>query len=389
MNFNVKNRKLIIGSMATFLLLLFVIFDTAISPKIITGIPVRIDNMEGYQADSLLIQDREVSSGFIWASSGYVAYLSKDNGKTFERKFRAPVPMMSVSFFGNSKTLRKLLGLSDLMEIKVLRSGSLLTFAGGYIYHSSDKGKTFQKVHKLRFFGRGVGRGVMAQGITEDMNGDVYYGEYAGNTNRDKMYIYKGSNDGKRWSVFYEFPANSIRHIHAVQYDRYTDQLWYATGDGDKEAAIGYFDKDENLNIVCSGSQAFRAVSMIFSKDYVYWGMDSPSVQNYIYRYNKKSQDVEKLQAINGPAYFSTKLDSECMFIGTTVEKDGRSSDNTVGIWKSFNGQNWSRILTVSSDPFTDRYAVVRFPREYSGKNLIFSLQNTDKYNNSIMIIKE
>jgi hypothetical protein len=366
----------------------WVFFDIIATPKKINSTTVVLEkNITAKKAESLIIQ--EIHGSEIWASNGYSIYKSSDGGNSFERQCVVPVHM--VSYLSNSKILRNLVGIYKYMEFEVLNSGTYLAFASGGIKRSQDKGRNFETVSELGYFGNDMsreGRITLHQAITEDKQGNVYYGEYGMNPDREDVYIWQSKDDGKTWEKYYTFKAGRIRHIHALQYDSYSDSLWIGTGDSDKECIIGYFNKNDNsFQAISSGKQDSRAVSFIFTKDYVYWGKDSPDVQNFIYRYNRKLQVVEKIQAISGPAYYSTVLDTGQMFIGTTVENGKGEWDNMIGIWKAGNGKQWKRVLSVSKKTSIKKHGQVRFPRDYAENELIVTFFNTDSFNNSMLII--
>jgi hypothetical protein len=119
----------------------------------------------------------------------------------------------------------------------------------------------------------------MPQGMTEDDDGAFYYGEYFRNCQRGPVFVYRSLGDGKNWEPIYRFSSGEIRHIHSLQFDPYSKSLWITTGDNDHECMIGYFIKKEGavkLYKVGSGSQKWRAVSLLFTKDEVLCGTDSP-----------------------------------------------------------------------------------------------------------------
>jgi len=72
----------------------------------------------------------------------------------------------------------------------------------------------------------------------------------------------------------------SARHIHIVTVDPYTGHLWVGTGDEDIHSKILFStDYGESFQILGMGSQEWRTLSIWFTKNYIYWNMDSHEPQ--------------------------------------------------------------------------------------------------------------
>jgi hypothetical protein len=337
--------------------------------------------IEALSTPDLLIQYIS-EEGTTWGSRGYCVYKSTD-GLEFEKAFKLPSGDL-ISWLGNSRSIRALTGHNEICEIYPLKSGTILAFSGGYIWRSVSGGNTFQKVHKLRHFGPGIGRGVMPQGMTEDDHGAFYYGEYFRNEQRGPVFVYRSLDDGRSWEGIYRFTSGEIRHIHSLQMDPYSKSLWITTGDNDQECMIGYFiEKGEGVTLykVGSGSQKWRAVSLLFTEDEVFWGTDSPENQNYIYRLEKKNinskQCCQQVCAVDGPIYYSTRLCDGTLIMARTVEGSGEGEwDKLVSLWLSKDGEQWIRT-PLGERLLDDRYAFMRFGRGACSPNLYATISNT------------
>jgi hypothetical protein len=121
----------------------------------------------------------------------------------------------------------------------------------------------------------------------------VFAGEYSCEPN-DRHKVYRGivNIDGtQEWKEILNFASiteykkdNSIltsaRHIHIVTVDPYTGYLWIGTGDEDIHSKILFStDYGESFQILGMGSQEWRTLSIWFTKDYIYWNMDSHEPQ--------------------------------------------------------------------------------------------------------------
>ena len=300
------------------LLISLLMFDLLYYPKLISGTNIAASNYSGICIKDLVIQ--EVYKGRIYCSRGYCIYVSEDNGKMFRKKLKVKIPFNSFRYLGNSKMLRNFFDYYEFLEMKVLKSEAILVLADFKIYRISYNGKKLKKVKNMNVFDRKEVRRVMSFGITEDNNGNVYYGEYTRNPLKDSISIYRSSDDGQTWEVYYSFDKGSIRHIHSLQYDKYSSRVWVTTGDLDNECMIGFFDINDKFHILFKGSQKYRCVSLLFTEEYIYWAMDDSSSQNYIYCYERKGSNAYKVCPIDGPAYYSKILTDDSRIFETAVE---------------------------------------------------------------------
>ena len=338
------------------------------------------------QIPGMLVQEK--NGDVLWASSGSKLFRSCDEGNSWEKTGRLPYSLDKENILRHIPIIKNLLGGSGISDMKILNSGTMLVFGAWesrWLWRSVDGGKTFSRLHRLR-------HAFLPQGITEK-NGIVFYGEYVLDEEKDCVYIWKGVKDATKWSVIYSFPAGSIRHIHAVQYDKYGDKLWVATGDNDAECKIMYSEDDgKTFVILGQGTQEWRTVSLMFTQKYVYWGMDSPGIQNYIFRWDRNSGKTEKVAEIDGPAYFSTVLNDGTLVLATTVEQITVNIENKAHVWiKKNNIEEWQDIGGWPRHKWTKEHGMLRLadpndseyiyltPFDVSGHYSIFKLMIKQK----------
>lgn len=352
--------------------------------EIVSTSTVLSGEIEAFSTPGLIIQHIS-EDGTIWSSRGYGVYQSSD-GLRFKKAFKLPSGNL-VSWLGDFRPIRALAEYSELCEVFPLRSGTILAFSGGYIWRSTDGGNAFRKLHKLRHFGFRSGRGVLPQGMAEDKEGVFYYGEYFFNSERGSVFVYRSLDDGINWDIAHRFNPGEIRHIHALQFDPYSQALWIATGDDDRESMIGYsMDKGKTFQKVGSGSQKWRAVSLLFTKDAVFWGTDSARYQNWIFRLERENGHVSPVCKVDGPIFYSTKLADGTLIMGRTVEGYEGEWDDMVSIWLSQDGKKWIR-KTLGKRKSADEFAFLRLARGSFAAHLYTSLFNTDNHEEAVLKI--
>ena len=323
------------------------------------------------QIENMMIHS--IKNGVLWASSGNTIFMSPDGGKNWKKRGTLPYEITTPRRYIDSSVFRKVFGKYGIFNLIILDSGTFLVPNGEYIWRSTDNGNTFEKVHQTKYF-------PLLQGWTEK-NGEVYYGEYiCPNTGRKEVHLWKSIDDGKSWFVVYTFPAGSIRHIHSVEYDPYGDKLWITTGDEDSESKIMYStDGGETFTIIGRGTQEWRAVSLMFTDNFVYWGMDSPAQQNYIVQWDRKTGERKTLTEIDGPAYYSTELNDGSLILATTVENGPGELDNSAHIWLKKDGcHNWEEIASWKKIQGTRDYGFIKLPHPNESSDLYLTPLNTE-----------
>lgn len=201
------------------------------------------------------------------------------------------------------------------------------------------------------------GSGPLKQGCCTDSNGTCYYGEYSGSRERTAVRVLRWSPEYDDWQPYYTFQAGSIRHIHALQFDPYTGKLWIATGDRDEENLIGYFEPSANgpeLRVIATGGQFARAVSLIFTPDYVYWGTDAgrdtSETRNSIYRWSRRGAVLAKVADVSGPVFYSAQDECGRLYLSTVVEGSVSEVDDCAHLWMCADGETWHDVARWTRD---------------------------------------
>lgn len=290
------------------------------TPSAVTWEPADIDGQGLERAQGLVLQ--ESKDGVFWASDGFSIYRSE--GDRGFLKVHVAKPSPGFIWAAYSRTLRRLLGLEEAIEVFPLRRDLILVFVGGEIHRVDLAAGETEIVHRLRYFGRAEGRGVMPFGITADAAGRIYYGEYM--TRRlgksETVALFRSDDDGRNFKIVYEFPALVVRHIHAVQWDPFDNVLWMGTGDGDEQSRVG-FSKDfgETFLWVGQGSQDFRTVNFLFAEDHVAWLSDTIQIPSRAFRWRRDNWEIQNSpRNLPGHGHYLQAI-GDGFSVGTTAEE--------------------------------------------------------------------
>ncbi len=158
-------------------------------------------------------------------------------------------------------------------------------------------------------------------------NNTIILGEYWGNTDRVPVNINIVDFDNKH-EVLYQFAENTVRHIHAVEIDPYSETLWISTGDYDSECMVAILEPKTGIFLkkIGHGTQQWRTISFVFKSDAVYWGTDNNLGENRIYRFDRTTCLTQVVGEVIGPVYYNTCLENYIVF-GTTIEKGEGEQD--------------------------------------------------------------
>ena len=182
----------------------------------------------------------------------------------------------------------------------------------------------------------------------------MYYGEYRSNPERIPVSIFGSFDRGTNWQPVYSF--SDVRHIHGVFYDEYEGCLWVTTGDEDQESAIwksrNHF---QTLEPILRGGQHARAVQLVFSERYVYFGSDTPLELNYIYRLDRRSGQAQRIKEVHGSVFWGCRA-AGWVFFSTVVEPSECNQGRQAELWGSPDGLDWRSVASFRKDFWPMRY---------------------------------
>lgn len=279
-------------------------------------------------------------------------FISFDNGDSWSTKIT--IPLSFVAYLKSSTEITSRLFRLKIDYVVWATQDHLVILGYGKIFTVDVKRKCVCSVASVH--------GKRPLALCASPHG-IYYGEYRNNSERSPVQIWGSHNQGVTWESVYQF--DDVRHIHGVFYDNYEDKIWITTGDSDSESSIWVTGNNfKNMTKVIGGSQQYRAVSLLFTKKYIFWGSDTPLEQNYIYRMARGNGYIERLQKVDSSIFWGCKV-KDTLFFSTAVEPSDVNKCHYACIWGSSDGEKWKLIAQYKKDIWPKKlfqYGQILFP---------------------------
>ena len=337
-----------------------------------------------------LVARRVEPDGTIWATRGFALYRRPPGSDAFHFEVRLPCPPNATTLL-HSALVRSYLHAYDVGQPFWLSSGSLLVSSGGWLWRRAGDEGRFHRVFRLRFWGRGVGRGILHNGLAQLRCGRILFGEYFRNADRVPVRVYASDDDGQSWKVVHELPEGRIRHIHALIEDRYSGDVWLCTGDHDQESLLGRSsDGGHKFEIVGGGSQTWRACCLLFTPEYIYWGADTSKYVEHrnIYRLRRGESTPEPLQRVDGAIEFGVRLDDDLLAFSTSRTGHEDPGDCSPRLWVGRGAGPWNSLVLgrwANALPAAPGKAYLCAAEQ--GGHLALSLMNLEPYDRMLLVV--
>ena len=200
-------------------------------------------------------------------------------------------------------------------------------------------------------------RNVLHSSIAVTEHG-LYIGEYCHNAERKAVPVYASYDDGRSWSTVHEFPSGSIKHIHGIYKDPYTDSLWITTGDFAGECYVFEVPKGDFSSIIKhgDGSQRWRTVSLFFEPEHIVWAMDSQLQTSHLQIFDRETAQIIQKCAFPGPVWYSKHLVGGFALLQSTVEIGPGSQSDHCHIFASRDLEEWTEVRRFKKDIWPKRY---------------------------------
>ncbi|MEO6655846.1 MAG: hypothetical protein ABIO36_07150 [Pyrinomonadaceae bacterium] len=216
---------------------------------------------------------------------------------------------------------------------------------------------------------------VLRAGCAVDRIGNVFFGEYLANNERGPMRIYIYVPGSDALEVAYTFSAGSIRHIHGLYFDKYTDSIFCLTGDADSECQIlRTSDGFATTEFVGHGDESWRAVSILFEKDNFYYGTDAEFRDNQIFRVDRSTIERTTLGDVSGTVFYSKKIGKD-LFFTTTAENSPSQKENIAALWHINADGECNRLASFEKDGWHGglfMFGTIHFPYLNTLDNKLF-----------------
>jgi len=348
-------------------------------PRIVRIRPGKVFGFSVMDAHDLIVHEFDGEEN-LWATRGYLIYHRKPGDNRFIKTGRIPHGKW-IYWLNNFSLVRRLTGKPECMEMTLTRDHGICALSGGMLWFGEPSGETMEAALRLPHYGPGIGRGVLNNGLLFTSKGKLFFGEYFNNPERIPVCMYKSDDLGKTWFAAYTFPSGEIRHIHVIQEDPFTENIWYCTGDLDPECRIGWTGDDfKSLHTIGSGSQQWRTCHLVFTPEAVYWGTDTGSeAYSGIYRWDRLRHKTTKICSVDGAVFFGTRL-SNGMIVMTTDREGFPNEKNDKTMLIRFMEHGPVKITPCGSwnrkKGFGASFAQLRMPRGAESHYLALTVLN-------------
>lgn len=276
-------------------------------------------------------------------------YLSKRNIIFHSENLKPPFKKIAAIDAPSWKNLAANFRLAQrLLRFQVT---NVIPLANGEIFITFDKSVGVIRNGKYQTL-KGLTRPcrVLRAACAVDENGDIFFGEYLANAERGEMRIYKYSSGNDALEIAYTFPPDSIRHIHGVYFDKFSNALFCLTGDDDSECRIiRSTDGFQTTETVGQGDETWRAVSILFDEKNYFYGMDAEFRANHIYKLNRENLERKSLGEVSGTVFYSKKTGAD-LFFTTTAENAPSQTENVAALWHVDANDKCERIAAYEKD---------------------------------------
>jgi hypothetical protein len=319
-----------------------------------------------------------IIDGNLISSKGYSIFKSEDWGKSWILIGTLPISKHNL-FLSRSRIISRALRIG-IHQIKQIQNGKILICCDNCIFLSDHLFSSFYRINMnySRFF-QIIDNSIC---VTPKF---TYFGEYIPNFFRKKDVNIFRTQDGENWEIIYSFPKNSIKHIHLMQFDPFSQKIWFSSGDTDSECLLGYANYDfSEVNVIGQNHQNWRCLELLFTPEKIYWGTDDPDGQNWLISFDRNSHSIQKIARFNGPIYNLKRFSAGYLLV-TATEGGKGEWDNRAHLWYSPDIEKllWNECISYEKDwmPFIFGFGRLLFGANFNNSISICgsALKNIDE----------
>ena len=198
---------------------------------------------------------------------------------------------------------------------------------GNRIYCSNDSLKTWKVIYEGK-------RGIKNSMVWIEREKALLFSEYTPGEKYSRHHLFKYFTETGGVKVIVTFYTKEehekkgyepyCRHIHVLQKDPFTSDIYMGVGDSDDESAIlRSSDNGNTFTIIGRGSQDWRTLSFLFTSTHVLWNTDTGCAPQYLHALSRekiknlpiKISDVQHYPLINSACWNSFYDESNGSFI--------------------------------------------------------------------------
>lgn len=313
-----------------------------------------------------------VHEGKAYATVGRDLFVD-DGGGGFDRISRLPLPTerrealvhRALTSRGLRSVTKLAVGAVTAVNVWPLTSTDILATVGRQVSVSADGGYYWERSHELPPSSGPMG--VLPPAVAY-RDGTTYLGEYP-LADKSTPRVLASRDHGRTWSTYAALP--DVRHVHAIQSDPYSDDIWVTTGDTDTESTIGRL-RDGEVERVGGGSQDWRAVEIAFTPTGILWGMDCVYADvNRIFELPRDEFDApeptpRQVHHVSGSVYYAASFDvggDRWIAFSTAMEA---GQDSTGPDRRALADPRGLVLASSSATEYSDWYELATFRRRSS-----------------------
>lgn len=311
---------------------------------------------------SILYRDRaaaiihHVDDSGIWATKNRSILYKKSHSDKYIKLTDFPFSPIK-DFFAPIRIMARFLR-TDKCALFHTSQNKLLAIRDSVVYRLDNKKLT--PLFKIQ------GDCVLHMGICEATDGNIYFGEYFYNRDNAEVNIWWLNAALDSYEIAYTFGTDSIRHIHRIFSDPFIKgRIWATTGDFSGQCYFYYTDDGfKSIQRIGDGTQRYRAVTLFFTPERIFWLTDSNLEQNYIMSLCRNTLEVTAHGRLNAPVWYGTTTTDNKYIAATTVEKGAGVQTDSAALMISDDLINWQEAALFKKDalPHIFKNGIISFP---------------------------